>query len=64
MDGGAAIAAVIEFERERAMARANAALAVFETEARNAGISYGLRPLTGIPAEAAATVSAMARPTI
>jgi len=61
IDGGAAIAAVFEVERERALARANAALAVFETEARNAGIEYSLQPLTGIPAEAAAAVGASAR---
>ena len=61
MDGGAAIAATFEVERERALARANAALAVFETEVRNAGITYGLRPLAGIPAEAAATMGALAR---
>jgi nucleotide-binding universal stress UspA family protein len=60
-DGGGAIAAVIEIERQRALARANAALAVFETGARNAGISYGLRPVTGAPAETAATVGALAR---
>jgi nucleotide-binding universal stress UspA family protein len=60
-NGGAAMAAVIEIEQERALARANAALAVFETEARNAGISYGLQPLIGAPAETAATVSALAR---
>src|ERR1019366_7935475 len=40
VDGGAAVAAVFELERERALARANAALAVFESEARNARISY------------------------
>ena len=61
VDGGAAVAAVFEIERERALARANAALAVFETEARNAGISYGLQALTDLPVEAAATVSASAR---
>ena len=61
VDGGAAVAAVFEIERERALARANAALAIFETEARNAGISYGLRALTDLPAEAAATVSTSAR---
>ena len=60
-DGGAALATMIEIEQERAMARANAALAAFETEARNAGISYGLRPLIGAPAETAAIVSALAR---
>ncbi len=61
IDGGAAVAAVFEIEGERALARANAALAIFETEARNAGISYGLRALTALPGEAAATVSASAR---
>ena len=35
VDGGAAVVAVFEVERERASARANAALAVFETEASN-----------------------------
>jgi nucleotide-binding universal stress UspA family protein len=61
VEGGAAVAAVFEIERERALARAEAALAVFEIEARNAGISYGLQPLTAVPVEAAATVSASAR---
>src|ERR1700735_3406246 len=37
LDGGAALAAVFEVEYESALARANAALAVFEREARNAG---------------------------
>ena len=60
-DGGAALAAVIEIEQERALAQANAALAAFETEARNAEISYGLQPLIGAPAETAATVTALAR---
>ena len=50
-----------EFERERALGRANAALAMFETEARNAGISYGLKSLSDLPVEAAATVGALAR---
>jgi nucleotide-binding universal stress UspA family protein len=61
LDGGAALAAVFEVEHERALARANAALAVFETEARNAGITYGLRPLTGNPTDTAATLGALAR---
>ena len=59
--GGTAVAAVFEIERERALARADAALAVFEAEARNAGISYGLKALTDLPVEAAATVGASAR---
>ena len=60
-DGGAAVAAVFELERERALARAEAALAVFEAEARNAGISYGMKALADIPADAAATIGASAR---
>jgi hypothetical protein len=61
LDGGAAVTAVFEIERERALARVTAALAVFETEARGAGISYGLKPLTDLPGEAAATVGAWTR---
>lgn len=59
--GGAAVAAAFESEYNRAIARADAALAVFEAEARNAGINYALRALAGIPAEAVASVGAMAR---
>jgi len=61
VDGGAAVATIFEVERERALARATAALAVFETEARNAGITYSLKALTGLPGEGAATVGASAR---
>jgi len=61
IDGAAAVAAIYRVEHESALARANAALAVFEAEARNAGITYGLQPLTGGPAEIAATVGALAR---
>ena len=61
LDGGAALAAAFEIDHESALARVNAALAVFETEARNAGITYGLLPFTGNPAETAATVGALAR---
>jgi nucleotide-binding universal stress UspA family protein len=60
-DGGAAVAAVFEVESERALARAEAALAVFETAARSAGITYGLKALTDIPAEAATTIGTAAR---
>jgi hypothetical protein len=59
--GGAAVAAVFEIEQERAAERAQAALAVFETEARNAGITYNLQALTSIPFEAAESISASAR---
>ena len=61
IDGGAAVAALFEMERERALERANAALAVFEAGARNAGIAYETKALTGIPYETAAEISAAAR---
>jgi len=61
VDGAAAVAAVFDLERERALARANAALAVFETEARNAGIVYRCQALTAVPVEAFATLGATAR---
>jgi nucleotide-binding universal stress UspA family protein len=62
-EGGAAaaVAAAFEIEHTTALARADAALAVFEAEARNAGISYNLRALASVPVEAAACVGAMAR---
>jgi nucleotide-binding universal stress UspA family protein len=59
--GGAAVAAVFEIEQERAAERAQAALAVFETAARNAGITYNLQALTSTPLVAAESVSALAR---
>jgi nucleotide-binding universal stress UspA family protein len=61
VEGGAAVAAVFEFERERAVERAEAALGVFETAARNAGISYTYKAIASIPAEAAAAIGATAR---
>ncbi|MBB4371870.1 nucleotide-binding universal stress UspA family protein [Bradyrhizobium sp. cir1] len=61
MDGGAAVAAVFEMERERAMERAETALTVFETEAKHAGIAHACHPLAAIPADAAASVGALAR---
>ncbi|MDI1267322.1 MAG: universal stress protein [bacterium] len=59
--GGAAVAAVMGEEQHRALDRANAAIAVFETEARLAKISYGVRSIAAIPAEAGRTVGALAR---
>jgi len=61
LDGGAAIAAVFELERERAVERAEAALEVFKTEAVNAGISYACHPLGAMPADAAGALGEMAR---
>jgi nucleotide-binding universal stress UspA family protein len=59
--GGAAVAAAFEIEHENAMSRANAALAVFEAEARHAGISYNLRAIASLPVDAAASVGTTAR---
>jgi nucleotide-binding universal stress UspA family protein len=59
--GGAAVAAVIGAEQERAQERADAAIAVFETEARLAKIAYGVRTLAAIPAEAGQTIAALSR---
>ncbi|MCA1359113.1 universal stress protein [Bradyrhizobium sp. IC3069] len=61
MEGGAAVAAVFELERERAVERAEAALAVFKSEAANAGIAYTCHALGAIPADAAGSLGEMAR---
>ncbi|CAN5308200.1 universal stress protein [soil metagenome] len=61
VEGGSAVAAVYEMERERALARAEAAIAVFEAEARNAGIAYSCKALTAIPAEAGDVVNTASR---
>jgi nucleotide-binding universal stress UspA family protein len=60
-EGGAAVASIFEFEHERAMERADAALAVFEVEAKGAEISYGSRAAAGTFADAVATIGAAAR---
>ena len=61
VDSAAVVASVFDLERERALARANAALEVFETEARNAGIAYGRQALSAVPIDAFARLGAMAR---
>lgn len=61
MEGGAALASVFELERERAVTRAEAALTVFEAEAKAAGISYACRASGAFPAEASASLGAAAR---
>jgi nucleotide-binding universal stress UspA family protein len=60
-EAGGAAAAVFDIEHERAAERVQAAFAVFEAEARNAGITYHLQTLTSTPFEAVASVSALAR---
>jgi nucleotide-binding universal stress UspA family protein len=61
VDGAAAVAAVFDIERERALARANAALEVFESEARSAGIACNRQALTAVPVDAFTMLGAMAR---
>ena len=63
VDGGAAVAvsAVFEMEQQRAAQRSAAALTIFETEARNAGISHACRSIEDLPGEAASTLGAAAR---
>lgn len=61
LDGGAAVAAVFEKEHESAQSRADAALSTFDAEARKAGISYGLKAITGAMYDAAVHIGAMAR---
>jgi nucleotide-binding universal stress UspA family protein len=59
--GGAAVAAVMGDELDRALERANAALSVFEIEAKLAKIAYGIRSIAAVPAEAGETIATLAR---
>ena len=59
--GSAAVAAVMGVEEERAQERANAAISVFETEAKLAGIDYGTRTFAAIPADAEQQIGALSR---
>ncbi len=61
LDGGAAVAAVFEMEHKSAQLRADTALSAFDTEARNAGVAYSLKAITGAMYDAAAQIGAMAR---
>jgi nucleotide-binding universal stress UspA family protein len=61
LNGGAAVAAVFEMEHESAQKRADTALSAFDAEARNAGIAYSLKAITGAMYDAAAQIGAMAR---
>ena len=60
-EGGAAVASMFEFEHQRAMERADAALAAFEIGAKGAEISYGSRAVAGTFADLVATLGAAAR---
>ena len=60
-EGGAAVAAIFEAEREKALERAHAALAIFETEAKRAGVIHSSRAISALQGEAAAILGATAR---
>src|SRR5215467_4134833 len=60
-EGGAAVASIMELDYERAMERAEAALHIFQIEAKNAEISHGSRTAAGTFIEVVSTVGAMAR---
>jgi nucleotide-binding universal stress UspA family protein len=60
-EGGAAVAAIFEVEREKALERAHAALAVFEAEARQAGLIHASRAISALQGEAAAILGTTAR---
>jgi len=60
-EGAAAVAAVMELQRERALQEAEAALAVLEAEAKRQGITFKSSKVAAIPAEAAETAGALAR---
>ncbi|MGC4057532.1 MAG: hypothetical protein QM743_05345 [Chitinophagaceae bacterium] len=59
--GGAAVAAAVGYEQERALERANAAISVFEVEAKLAKIPYGVRALAAVPAEAEELIGRLSR---
>ena len=59
--GSAAVATVMEVEQERALERANAAISVFEAEAKLAKIAYGTQAFAAILADAEQSIGAHAR---
>jgi nucleotide-binding universal stress UspA family protein len=60
-EGGAAVAAIFADEREKALERAHAALAIFEVEAGRAGLIHSSRAITALQGEAAAILGATSR---
>lgn len=60
-EGGAAVAAISEAEHDKAMERARAALAVFEADAKLAGIAYSCRAIAELQADAATIVGTTSR---
>jgi nucleotide-binding universal stress UspA family protein len=60
-EGAAAVAAVMEMQREQALKNADTALMAFETAAKLQGVTFTSRKAAAIPAEAAETIGALAR---
>ena len=60
-EGAAAVAAVVEVQRERALQEANSALAVFEAEAKRSSVPYTCRGYSAMPAQAAETMEGLSR---
>jgi len=60
-EGAAAVAAVMELQREQALQTADAALKVFEAAAKRQGITSTSRKAAAIPAEAAETIGSLAK---
>lgn len=60
-EGAGAVAAIAALEQERALKQANSALAVFETSARSAGITYSTRGMSATPAEATSILGGLSR---
>lgn len=61
VEGGTAVAAIYDIERERAQERAAAALAIVEAESHRNSFQCRCIPMTRIPFEAAQTIGALAR---
>lgn len=61
VEGSVAVASLFEIEHARALERAEAALRVFDIEARNAGISYTARAVGALPIDAREIICASAR---
>jgi len=60
-EGGAAVASLYEVEHAQACERAEAALRIFDVEARNADISYTTRAVAAVPIDAREIICASAR---
>lgn len=61
VEGGTAVAAIYDIERERAQGRAEAALAIVNAEAQRQSFNCRCIPMTRIPFEAAQTFGALSR---